>query len=43
MIYDVTNKKSFENLRDKWIKGFDEYAANAMKVLIGNKSDLAEM
>ena len=40
IVYDVTNKKSFENLKH-WCYEVDRYAcSSAMKFLVGNKADL---
>ena len=44
LVYDISNKKSFENL-DKWYKAIkvDNKNSNNIKViLVGNKSDLEE-
>ena len=44
LVYDISNKKSFENL-DKWYKAIkvDNKNSNNIKViLVGNKSDLGE-
>lgn len=40
IMYDVTNKKSFENIKS-WIVECDKYAnENVEKILVGNKSDM---
>jgi len=42
LIYDITNRESFENI-GKWFKDIDEQGSRgANKILIGNKSDLEE-
>eukprot|EP01071_Lankesteria_metandrocarpae_P010009 Lankesteria_metandrocarpae@DN5271_c0_g1_i1.p1 len=42
LVYDVTKKESFENIRF-WIKNLDEHATKeVVKVLVGNKVDLEE-
>ena len=42
LIYDITRKKTFENI-DKWISQFKEGAdENLYIILIGNKCDLAD-
>ena len=38
-IYDITNKKSFENVKD-WIKDAEINGSGFEKILIGNKIDL---
>ena len=40
MVYDITNRESFEHVHD-WIKMIEEIASdNVNKILIGNKIDL---
>ena len=40
LVYDITNRKSFENI-DIWMKKIDEYAnENVPIVLVGTKADL---
>ena len=42
IIHDVTDKSSFENLRN-WIAEIDKYGtAGTSKILVGNKTDLSE-
>lgn len=42
LIYDIGNRKSFENLRDVWIKQIEDFGhPNMYKILIGNKCDNA--
>mmetsp|Transcript_19901 Transcript_19901/g.48387 ORF Transcript_19901/g.48387 Transcript_19901/m.48387 type:complete len:204 (+) Transcript_19901:50-661(+) len=41
IVYDVTDKESFSNVKN-WISEIDKYAgANVNKLLVGNKCDLA--
>ncbi|KAN0015611.1 hypothetical protein ACTFIU_008350 [Dictyostelium citrinum] len=41
VVYDVTDQRSFENV-PKWIQEIERYAnENVIKMVIGNKSDLA--
>jgi GTPase SAR1 family protein len=40
LVYDVTSKRSFEQVREKWLRMSKEQApSNAIHVLIGNKCD----
>jgi GTPase SAR1 family protein len=39
MVYDVTNRESFENL-PTWSRQVDKNAGQALKIVIGNKIDL---
>jgi len=42
LVYDVTDEKSFENVRG-WMKNIELHASsNVNKILIGNKCDVAE-
>jgi len=42
IVYDVTNKDSFDNVR-QWMQEIDRFATeNVNKLLIGNKCDLEE-
>ena len=42
LIYDITNRKTFTNVR-KWIKNINEEAPNkVILILVGNKADLEE-
>jgi small GTP-binding protein len=41
VIYDVTNKQSFNNL-DKWLSELDNNCGNIPKIIIGNKIDLTD-
>jgi small GTP-binding protein len=40
LVYDVSNRKSFQNIKT-WISAINEHASdNVIKVLVGNKVDL---
>ena len=42
LVYDVTNEKSFDNIRN-WIRNIEENAAaDVEKMILGNKCDLDE-
>lgn len=42
LVYDVTDEKSFHNIRN-WIKNIDEHASEGVnKILVGNKCDCEE-
>lgn len=42
LVYDVTNAKSFENIKN-WIRNIEENAtADVEKMLLGNKCDVTE-
>ena len=42
MVYDITDKYSFENIR-KWLFEIERYASqDIQKLLVGNKSDLED-
>jgi len=42
LVYDVTDEKSFLNIRN-WIRNIEQHAAEMVnKMLIGNKCDLAD-
>lgn len=42
MVYDVTDRDSFNNVK-QWLSEIDRYASeNVNKLLVGNKSDLTE-
>lgn len=41
VVFDVTNRKSFDNL-DDWVSSFKQSQPNAPMVLIGNKIDLKD-
>ena len=43
MVYDITQKKSFENLKNQWYKEIQELSEkNYILAIVGNKSDLYE-
>lgn len=42
VVYDVTDKESFEGVKS-WIGEIEKYAQeNVIKILVGNKSDMNE-
>jgi Ras-related protein Rab-8A len=42
LVYDVTDDKSFTNIRN-WINNIEQHASeNVNKILIGNKCDLVD-
>ena len=42
IVYDVTNKESFDNVR-QWMQEIEKFAADSViKLLVGNKCDLEE-
>ncbi len=41
LVYDVTNRESFENL-PTWGRQVDRFASNALKIVCGNKTDLVK-
>lgn len=41
VVFDLTNKESFENL-DGWIKSFKDFRGGEPLCLVGNKSDLKD-
>ena len=40
MMYDITNRSSFENIKNYWYKTYEREAK--IKYLVGNKIDLNE-
>ena len=43
LVYDITNKKSFVNLKEKWLKDVQNYGEkNTILAVVGNKLDLYE-
>ena len=40
MMYDITNRASFENIKNYWYKTYEREAK--IKYLVGNKIDLNE-
>lgn len=42
LVYDITNLKSFESLRQRWMTQLNDHASSdeLAKLLVGNKSDL---
>ncbi|GAX75979.1 hypothetical protein CEUSTIGMA_g3422.t1 [Chlamydomonas eustigma] len=42
LVYDITDEGSFNNIRN-WMKNIEEHASdNVNKILVGNKSDVAD-
>jgi len=42
LVYDVTDQKSFDNIRN-WIRNIDQHASEGVnKILVGNKCDMAD-
>jgi len=42
LVYDVTNEKSFENIKN-WIRNIDEHASSDVeKMILGNKCDIVD-
>ena len=42
IVYDVTSKKSFENVTT-WVECVDKFAkSNVLRILVGNKTDLED-
>ena len=40
LVYDITNEKSFENIKN-WIRNIEEHAsADVEKMILGNKCDM---
>ena len=43
LVYDVTNQKSFNNIKEEWVKEIDRYTSGDVnKLLVGNKCDLTD-
>ena len=43
LVYDITNRSSFEQLQNYWFKEIEENSlSDAILVIVGNKSDLYE-
>ncbi|CAG2180715.1 unnamed protein product, partial [Oppiella nova] len=41
LVYDITNRKSFDNIKSRWIKHINDHTRKGVKmVIIGNKCDL---
>jgi small GTP-binding protein len=38
-VFDVTSRKSFEAVKERWLKLFAEHSPTALKMLVGNKID----
>jgi len=42
LVYDITNEKSFDNIRT-WIRNIEEHASNDVeKMILGNKCDMTD-
>lgn len=42
LVYDITNEKSFENIKN-WIRNIEEHASSDVdRIIIGNKCDVEE-
>ena len=42
LVYDVTNERSFDNIRN-WIRNIEEHANNDVeKMILGNKCDITD-
>ncbi|XP_026106808.1 ras-related protein Rab-8A-like [Carassius auratus] len=42
LVYDITNEKSFDNIKN-WIRNIEEHAsADVEKMILGNKCDINE-
>ncbi|TRY94590.1 hypothetical protein DNTS_015803 [Danionella cerebrum] len=42
LVYDITNEKSFENIKN-WIRNIEEHASSDVeKMILGNKCDMSE-
>ncbi len=43
LVFDVTDRESFENLKNYWIKDIQEKAPENIQIaIVGNKSDLTD-
>eukprot|EP01045_Picozoa_sp_COSAG04_P002136 COSAG04_NODE_75_length_28792_cov_4.615272_22_plen_131_part_00 len=43
LVYDVTDRQSFESIRNRWVKDVAQHAPEtALKILLGNKCDMDE-
>ena len=43
LVYDITNKKTFENIKNFWYKDIQtNFDSKPMMVIVGNKTDLYE-
>ncbi len=42
LVYDITNEKSFDNIKN-WIRNIEEHASSDVdRMIIGNKCDIEE-
>merc|ERR1711935_852765 len=42
LVYDITNEKSFDNIKN-WIRNIEQHASDSVqKILIGNKCDMSD-
>lgn len=43
LVFDVTDRESFENVKNYWLKDIEEKAPENIQIaIVGNKSDLTE-
>ena len=43
LVYDVTDKESFDNLRNYWLKELEDKAPESIQLaIVGNKSELTD-
>jgi len=43
LVYDITNKKTFEDIKEVWLPDLEENGENdVIKIIVGNKCDLYE-
>ena len=40
LVYDITNKESFDELKNYWIDTIKEYSNDLSLAVVGNKSDM---
>ena len=43
LVYDITNKDSFDSIQEFWMHEVESYAdSDVLKVLVGNKADMKQ-